>query len=287
VRIVPQASRTNYRIDATTSDGGAYASNNDLLSFGTAVLSNTLLDSTQTRRWLKPLTFTSSLGMAVGAPWEIVRGNNLTTDNRLIDVYAKTGDVGDYSAILALVPDFDLVLAMNFAGPELDEASGLGVFSELTWTIIPFIDQIGKSDASAKLTGTYAAGPNSSLALSVDDFGVVVSNFSANGVDVAKGYGALNDAGDDPTTIRLYPTNLWSGNQTAWRAVYTVGTAAEFAAEDAQLFFPQGSCQTWLMIDRVEWGWEGIDYFVLTEDETGKVAVVEPMAWRLALQRTE
>lgn len=67
---------------------------------------------------MKPLTFTSSIGLAVGAPWEIVRGPNLTTDGCIIDFYAKAGDVGDYSAILALVPDYDLVIAMNLAGPD-------------------------------------------------------------------------------------------------------------------------------------------------------------------------
>ncbi|EXJ65758.1 uncharacterized protein A1O5_10999 [Cladophialophora psammophila CBS 110553] len=271
-----------------SSDGGAYASNNDILSFGKAILSNTLLDSAQTRKWMKPMTFTSSIGMAVGASWEIVRGPNLTADGRIIDFYAKLGDVGDYSAILALVPDFDLVIAMNFAGPDSDETVGLGIFSQLVQAIIPVVDQIGKSEASAKLAGTYSARPNSSLELSVDDFGVLVSNFSANGVDVAEGYSALNGAADVPTTIRLYPTNLQAGNgSSAWRAVYTVGTAEDAAAVDAQLFFPHGSCQTWLVIDRIEYGWESIDYFVVTEDASGKVVGVEPKAWRLKLERTD
>lgn len=264
-----------------------YASNNDLLSFGTAILSNKLLNSAQTRAWMKPLTFTSSMGMAVGAPWEIVRGPNLTTDGRIIDFYAKTGDVGDYSAILVLVPDYDLVLAMNIAGPNSDTATSLGMFSQLVEALIPVVDQIGKSEASEKFAGFYSASPNSTLELSVDDFGLLVSNFTANGVDVAKEYSALNQAGDAETTIRLYPTNLQAGNESAWRAVYTIGTPEDAAAADAQLFFPEGSCQTWLRLDRVTYGLESIDYFVFTEDDSGKNTVVQPKAWRLSFARTD
>lgn len=269
-----------------------YASNNDLLSFGTAILSDKLLDPAQTRAWMKPSTFTSSMGVAVGGPWEITRGPNLTTDGRVIDFYAKTGDVGDYSAILVLVPDYGLTIAMNFAGPSSEPEVTLGIFSQLVEALIPVVDQIGKGQAMEKLTGTFAAAPNSSLELSVDDFGLLVSNFSANGEDVASQYPILTpgESSDDvppPATIRLYPTNLQAGNQSAWRAVYTTGTADDIATADAQLFFPQGSCQTWLRLDRINYGLESLDYFVLTEDDSGKIVAVEPRAWRLLLERTQ
>ncbi len=277
------------------SSGGIYASKNDLLSFGTAILSNTLLDSERTRTWMKPVTFTSSMGVAVGAPWEIARGPNLTSwDGRIIDFYTKTGNLGDYTAILVLVPDYDLVLAMNVAGPDGTIGVIQVIFSALVQTLMPVVDQIGKSQASQKFSGTFAAAAAaaakqnsslSSLALSVDDKfgGLLVSNFSANGVDVAKGFSALNgyDPAQEPTTIRLYPTNLKQGNESAWRAVYTIGTA------DAQLFFPQGSCQTWTEIDLTTYGLEALDYFVLTENESGKVVAVEPKAWRLVLERAD
>lgn len=282
-----QLSKPEQVINMVISEGGMYASNNDLLSFGTAILSNALLHSAQTRSWLKPRTFTASMGLAVGAPWEIVRGPNLTTDGRNIDFYAKTGDVGDYSSIFALVPDYDLVIAMNVAGPDSETASNLVIFSQLVRAIIPVVDQIGKSEASKKLAGTFTGGANSSLQLSVDDFGVLVSNFIANGADVAKGYSEMSQAGDEQTTIRLYPTNIHSGNRSSWRAVYQIGTEEDGAEANAQLFFPQGSCQTWFFIDRMEYGLESLDHFVLTEDETGKIAAIEPKAWRLTLERKD
>jgi hypothetical protein len=126
-----------------------YSSNNDLLSFGTSILSSQLLRPDKTRAWLKPKSFTSSSGMSVGSPWEIVRGANLTSDGRSIDFYTKTGNQYDYAAVLILIPDYDLVIAINSAGglhsslPEIEV-----IFSTLVKALIPAVDQAFKQDAS-------------------------------------------------------------------------------------------------------------------------------------------
>jgi hypothetical protein len=179
------------------------------------------------------------MGIAVGAPWEIARGTtNVTSDassGRVIDFYTKTGNLGDYTAILVLVPDYDLVIGMNLAGPDSSIGAIQGIFSALVQALVPVVDRIGKSQASQQFSGTYTtstgtggAKPNSTtstsshLTLSVDDKfgGLLVSNFTANGVDVAAGFSALNgyDAADSEgrTTIRLYPTNLKAGNESAY-----------------------------------------------------------------------
>ncbi|KAH0840866.1 beta-lactamase [Fonsecaea pedrosoi] len=283
------------------SSGGIYSTNNDLLSFGAAILSSKLLASpAKTRAWLKPKTFTSSPGVSVGAPWEIARGENLTADGRLIDLYTKTGNLGDYTAILALVPDYDLVVAINLAGPESSIAAIQVIFSMLVQALVPGVAEVGRSDAELKYAGTYtsssssSAGSNanatSTITLSVDDYGLVVSDFVARGIDVRSpdtGYAALAGSSDNTTTtIRLYPTNLAAGNQTAWRAVYQTSSAAELAAFDAELFFPGGSCQSWTAVDLQTYGFEALDYFVLTADSDGVVVRVEPRAWRLVMDRT-
>ncbi|RYP74952.1 hypothetical protein DL770_007505 [Monosporascus sp. CRB-9-2] len=67
-----------------------------------------LLSPVQTRRWLKPVTFTSSAGMFIGGPWGILRADNITPDERLVKFYTKGGDVGTYHAMLCPVPDYDL-----------------------------------------------------------------------------------------------------------------------------------------------------------------------------------
>lgn len=65
----------------------------DLRTVGRSILSSTLLTAAQTRRWLKPLTFTSDTNVSVGAPWEIVRAPGLTHSSYL---YTKSGDIGLY-----------------------------------------------------------------------------------------------------------------------------------------------------------------------------------------------
>ena len=65
----------------------------DMLAFSEAILSNKLLSPIETRKWMKPISHTSSLGYSVGAPWEILRSNTLTKDRRVIDVYTKSGDL--------------------------------------------------------------------------------------------------------------------------------------------------------------------------------------------------
>ncbi|EXJ70281.1 uncharacterized protein A1O5_06349 [Cladophialophora psammophila CBS 110553] len=276
------------------SSGGIYSTNNDLLSFGAAILSSKLLLSpVQTRAWMKPKTFTSSAGVSVGAPWEIARGANLTSDARIIDFYTKTGNLGDYTAILVLVPDYDLVVAVNLAGPDSSIATIQAVFSTLVQSLLPGVDQVAKDEASRKYAGTYTSSSspssssrasNSSITLSADEYGLVVSAFSANGVNVLGASGASASAN---TTVRLYPSNLAAGNQSAWRAVYQTLSTAELDAFDAQLFFPQGSCQSWTGVDLLTYGFEALDYFVFTADQNGVVVQVEPKAWRVVMNRTD
>lgn len=83
------------------SSGGIYSSNNDLLSFGTSILSSRLLGPEKTRAWLKPRTFTSASSLSVRFAWEITHTANLTSDRRDIQPYTKTGNQGEYSNVLA------------------------------------------------------------------------------------------------------------------------------------------------------------------------------------------
>ncbi|KEF58086.1 uncharacterized protein A1O9_06009 [Exophiala aquamarina CBS 119918] len=64
-------------------------------------------------------------------------------------------------------------------------------------------------------------------------------------------------------------------------------SAEELAEFDSQMFFPQGSCQTWFLIDGVTYGLEGLDHFMTTVDETGKAVALEPRAWRVELRREQ
>ena len=56
---------------------------------------------------MKSHTHTSQLRLSVGVPWEI-RRVVLPSENRIIDVYTKTGDIFAYSSIIALIPEYNV-----------------------------------------------------------------------------------------------------------------------------------------------------------------------------------
>lgn len=76
--------------------GGLYSSIKDMTSIGRAILQNTLIPDSLTRRWMKPLT------RGVGAPWEIY---SVPLNSRTVDLYTKAGNVNGYASMLALSPD--------------------------------------------------------------------------------------------------------------------------------------------------------------------------------------
>ncbi|KAI1611749.1 beta-lactamase/transpeptidase-like protein [Exophiala viscosa] len=240
------------------SSGGIYASNNDLSSFGTALLSSQLLTPAATRTWMKPKTFTPSSGVSETTP-----------------------------GFIALVPDYDLVFAINMAGPDNSLTAIQILLSSVATALVPAVDDVAKATAAQKYSGTYVAAGMSSITFAVDDGGLFVSAFTANGADVLVGYAAMEGADTGNTSIRLYPTGLSSGNESAWRAVYNPNSAEELADVDAQLFFPQGSCQSWSEMDLTTYGLQALDYFVFTEHANDTVTTVAPRAWRLVLNRAD
>ena len=57
------------------------------------------------------------------------------------------------------------------------------------------------------------------------------------------------------------------------------------AAENAQLFFVQGSCTSWSSIDEVLYGEVGLDEFVFEVDERGVASCVTARAWRETMRK--
>jgi len=113
--------------------------------FGEAILRHELgLSASQTRKWLKPWSQTSSSGTLVGAPWEIYRVRNATADGRLIELYTKAGDLITYHSVFALIPDYDLVATVMVTGElKANEARGIDAtvfLSKLVETVLPGVE---------------------------------------------------------------------------------------------------------------------------------------------------
>ncbi|KAI0973340.1 beta-lactamase/transpeptidase-like protein [Xylaria arbuscula] len=258
--------------------GGFYSNTKDLLALGTGVLQHRILDPVTTRRWMKPLTSSSSSGLMLGGPWEILRSETVTKDGRLIEYYTKSGNLGPYNNILCLIPDYDLVITILSAGGESSEDTVELTLTEVVTTLLPSIEAASKTQAESSFGGTYAdASTNSSLTLSLDDGpGFAVSNWTVRGVDIIANYGSLSSTPSvAPVRVRVYPTNLVAGFQSAWRAVFTTGTAEQLAEGDAARFWPKGTCHTWASMDRPVYGFKAIDEFLFnsTKDEASSLSL--------------
>jgi CubicO group peptidase (beta-lactamase class C family) len=74
VGIIPGTRRTTtwgFELAEESATGNMYASPGDLSSIGRAILRSTLLKPAMTRRWLKPVSFSSDPKASVGMPWGI------------------------------------------------------------------------------------------------------------------------------------------------------------------------------------------------------------------------
>lgn len=92
-----------------------YASAEDLSNLGRAIMSHKLLSPVTTRRWLKPFAFSSDPRAMVGMPWG-ARRINVGDPYRWTTAFNKAGNIGDYSALLAILPDFDIGITVLSAG---------------------------------------------------------------------------------------------------------------------------------------------------------------------------
>ena len=271
------------------SAGAIYSSSSDLYALGRSILSSTLLSPQETRAWLKPRTFTSSVGTFVGVVWEIARGTNLTgsDDRHIVDVYTKGGNLDQYSSIIALVPDYDFVFTLTSAGPETSSGTVNGILSGVLVALIPAFEAANKAQARERYAGTYTDGLNS-ITLAVDDGpGLLVRKFTVNDVDtVIDAVGEVMGAAPGQTILRLYPTDLTAGAQTAWQGVYDTIPTAAAAKENAQLFFADATCQSWSEVTLYSYGLVPLDQFILTSDGDGRNVAVDARAWRTDMKRT-
>lgn len=273
VGFVPKGESTwNSTLGVFEAAGGMFSNTIDLIAFAEAIATNKLLSADQTRQWMKPQAHTSSLGLSVGGPWEILRADNITSDGRVVDVYTKSGDLGLYHALLGIVPDYDIVVSVIAGGAEVSfnpYARSL-IFSSVIKALVPAIEVAGKEEVSSKtgFVGTFSDdATNSSLTLKLEDgSGLLIESFSVRGFDVlgniasyslAAAESGHEGSGDAYVEGRMYPTDITTSRGTkngttesAWRAVFDSVTPEQRASLDKSLFNIDGSCESWFSIDR-------------------------------------
>ncbi|KAJ5728885.1 uncharacterized protein N7483_003393 [Penicillium malachiteum] len=270
--------------------GGFYSSANDLSTVSRSILSNTLLSPAVTRRWLKPISHTSSLDFAVGQPWEIFSFQ----EGRTIDLFTKMGNIIAYGAAMALSPDHNAGFSVLVAGPNPALASDtLTRLSDLLSTnLIRALEGAAKDEAQ-KFTGTYvntAPNTNSSIALAIDSGpGISVTSWINDGVNVLQTVQVFYQI---PTladvSVRLYYTALDHQVESGSTFISFRAVMRSLADTNTPTAFqgPIGnSCHSWQLVDGVIYGNVGLDEFLFEVNEDGQVISIQPRALRVTLTK--
>lgn len=247
-----------------------------MATLGRAILNSTLISAPLTRQWMKPQTHTSSLGYGVGLTWEILSFGN----ERPIDLYTKSGDIGVYSSVFALSPDHNVGFVVMGAGQNTHVS--LAFVSDLiSQTLIPALEQSAKNQAHQHFAGTYALRNGNSSITIVTDGGpaLSVTRWINNSTNMLNSYATLNGISDPSQfSIRLYPTGLQNQGQASFRAVIPPPLPTGIGPFTS-------SCITWVTVDGQVYGNVGIDEFLFNMDRNGNAVSVSPRALRTVLQR--
>lgn len=266
-----------------------FSSSRDLTRLSKAILSSALIPRATTARWLRPVTFTSDPAAALGAPWGI-RRINMGRPYHWTTGYQKAGMIADYSALMILLPDYDVGLTLLTAGDmpvnmNFDFADAMGGM------LLPAVHAAAREQAR-RFAGTYsyAGKMNSSVTIEVDEEpGLSVTRWVSNGTDMAETAVLLHLSSAGPVTprIRLFPsgleTELEGGRKrVAFRATFEDEGGV---AREGRLF--STDCATWLTAGSIAWAARALDEFVFEMDGDGEVVSVEPVALRAVLLKGE
>ncbi|KAJ6013735.1 hypothetical protein N7540_008326 [Penicillium herquei] len=280
----------NFPLGEEAPAGGFYSSANDLSTVSRSILSNTLLPLAVTRRWLKPISHTSSLDFAVGQPWEIFSFQ----EGRPINLFTKMGNIIAYGGTMAFSPDHNAGFSVLVAGPNPALASNtLTMLSDLLSTTLIRALEGAARDEAQKFTGAYVdttTNTNSSITLSIDSGpGISVTSWINNGVNMLQTVQVFYQI---PTladvSVRLYYTALdhrvesgstFIGFRAVMRSLAETNTPTAFQGPIGK------SCHTWQLIDAVIYGNVGLDEFLLEVNEAGEVISIQPRALRVTLTK--
>ncbi|KAK4210150.1 beta-lactamase/transpeptidase-like protein [Rhypophila decipiens] len=144
-----------FEMGEESATGNMWTSVGDLSALGRGIMRSTLLKPAMTRRWLKPIAFTSDPKSMVGMPWG-VRQINISQDSpyQFVHTFNKIGSLGSYTSMLAIIPELDIGFSILAAG---DPPPGLAmdIADTLTKTYIPTLMYVARYQANLTYSGEY------------------------------------------------------------------------------------------------------------------------------------
>jgi len=269
--------------------GNMYSSPSDTSALGRAILRPTLLSPTLTRRWLKPLSWSSEPNAGVGSPWGVRRiVLPITNGKRVIDSFNKAGRIGYCSSLLVLLPDYGVGFTILIAGPNIPGNTNFNLADLIGGQIVPALEAAAREQAGIKYGGEYIVDEEGKnylkLTTQEDRPGLGVDTWASNRTDM-KLISVVLSAGYEGVqpSVRLYPTGL----ETIKGGRRRVGYKA--VMEDLNIPARVGSmfstdCGTWVSFTSVTYGTHALDQWVF-ELEGDEVVGVQIVALRVFLKK--
>ncbi|KAF5254159.1 hypothetical protein FANTH_1041 [Fusarium anthophilum] len=282
--IIPDSPSSSWYDVDTRDEGpaaGIYSSIADLRRIGQSILKYEMLSPSQIRRWMKPVSFTADPQVAVGAPWEIAR---VPSTSKTSWMYTKGGQLGMYSSLMALLPDWGIGFTVLAAGTDAPEVVGM-IPAAVVSKLVPALEQAVKRQARQSYSGRYGDERNA-MTLAVQDSlpGLGVTSWLVDGRDMFDSIRLMvseSSTGSGNVSMRLYPTGLQTQTDgkarlESWRAVYEIIDAAS----------PSSSyCASWFGVDSVTYGGVSIDEFVIDLSANGTSEGITISAFHTRLGR--
>jgi hypothetical protein len=267
-----------------------YSSVSDLSALGRAILRSTLLPPAVTRRWLKPNALSSELIAGVGSPWGVRRIIiPYANGKRVTDAFNKAGRIGHYSALLVLLPDYDIGFSIMIAGAEIPGNTNFNLADILGGYLVPALEASAREQAHAKFAGEYVDETrNSSLVITTqeDRPGLGVDRWISNSTDM-RTVAVVLQSGYSPVdpSVRLYPAGLETvrpdgSKRVAFKAVFE---DLNLPARPDSMF--STDCGTWVSFTGVTYGTQPLDQFVFEVDAKGNVVSIESLALRSVMKK--
>ncbi|KAI1090268.1 beta-lactamase/transpeptidase-like protein [Rostrohypoxylon terebratum] len=277
-----------FDIGESAATGNMYASASDLSTLGRAILGHKLLSPVTTRRWLKPFAFSSDPLAMVGMPWG-ARRIKLEDTYRYTTAFNKAGNIGDYSALLAILPDFDIGISVLLAG-DIPGNAAFSIADTIGDSLLFPIEEAARSEAGATYSGRYVAPDgklNSSMKITTDELpGLSISQWFSNGTNFAWVATVLQNQYTPVTPrIRLYPSGLEGpsedgGKRVAFKAIFE---DADAPRNNGKMFSTE--CGSWVSIESVIYGSAAMDELIFNLDPSGKVISVTSPSLRITLNK--
>ncbi|KAI1821986.1 putative penicillin-binding protein [Xylaria intraflava] len=273
--VIPGGNRSDFHLDFGDEmpTAGIYSSSGDLAKFGRSILLHRQLSALDTRRWMKLGSHTSNPFFSVGSPWEIVRARSQITSGRVIDLYTKSGAVGQYNTQIILLPDHGVVLSILGAGSSSGDTV-ITAAEAVLQSLIPALENVTLACACERICGTYESSQpnvNSSITVAGDETGLYLQRWINQGVDIE-------------VVARAYARDT-EPSGAGHRVTYRV--AFDMTGEDPDgppRVLDQGS--QWDAIDLIVYGDVSVYDLVICFDANGTAITIEPRVLRDVLHRS-